>query len=147
MDFSLIPASNSDEEWLDTLRRRAYRKLFDATWGGWDEARHQRHFSESWNDGCISIIVTDGHPVGMIQLLEAGDSVEVAEIQILPEQQNLGLGAAVLADVIEVACRRNKFVSLYLGLKNTAAYRLYTRLGFKETERSDTHIYMTYRPA
>ena len=147
MDYSLRPASDSDKAWLNSLRRSAYRDLFDATWGEWDETRHQRHFSESWDAGCISVITKDGQPVGMIQLFKSSDSIEVAEIQILPRQQNLGLGASVVADVIQNACKRNCFVSLHLGLKNIGAYRLYTRLGFKETERSDSHIFMVYRPA
>ena len=80
----------------------------------------------------------------MIQLLESPDSVEVAEIQILPEQQNDGLGARVLSDVSETASKCEKPVSLYLGLKNFGASRLYKRLGFKETKRSDTHISLIY---
>ena len=145
MNYSLRLASSSDKAWLDALRREAYRDLFNATWGGWDEARHQRHFSESWKAGHISIIVSDEKPVGMIQLVESPESVQVAEIQILPEQQNHGLGARVLCDAIETASKCEKPVSLYLGLKNFGAYSLYKRLGFKETRRSDTHIFMIYR--
>ena len=88
MEYSLRPSSKSDKAWLDQLRRQAYRDLFDSTWGGWDEDRHLQHFAKTWEAGSISIIVVDQIPVGMIQLLETDDEVEIAEIQIQPDQQN-----------------------------------------------------------
>ncbi len=144
MEYSLRPASDTDKEWLDYLRREAYRDLFEATWGGWDEARHQRHFSKTWDAGRISIILVDGNPAGMIQLLESDDEIEVAEIQTLPLRQNRGLGSRILKDVIQSARKQSKRVSLYLGLKNQSAFRLYQRLGFKEVRRTDTQIFMVH---
>ena len=58
--YRLIDASSADEAWLDGLRRRTYADLFNATWGGWDEARHVRQFSQSMQRGHISIIEVDG---------------------------------------------------------------------------------------
>lgn len=135
----------ADREWLDGLRRDAYRDLFEATWGHWDEARHRRHFSKSWRAGHISIIEVGERPVGMIQLIESPESLEIAEIQIHPEHQSRGLGARVVSDVIDNARNSEKPVSLYLGLKNFRALKLYARLGFEETARSGTHIFMEYR--
>jgi GNAT superfamily N-acetyltransferase len=139
----LRPATDADKAWLESLRREAYRDLFDATWGGWDEARHQRHYSEFWEAGSISVVLVDGQPVGVLQLFESKDVIEIGEIQVLPDRQNRGLGARILLDVIERAKKEGKRASLHLGLKNQGAFRLYKRLGFKETGRSDTHIFMT----
>jgi GNAT superfamily N-acetyltransferase len=144
IEYILRPATYADRAWLESLRRAAYRDLFDATWGGWDEARHRRHFSEFWEAGCISIITVSGHPVGVLQLFKSGDVVEIGEIQVLPEHQNRGIGTRILSDVIECAKNEGKPAALYLGLKNQGALRLYERLGFEETGRSDTHIFMTH---
>ncbi len=144
MKYSLKPASKSDKAFLDMLRRQAYRKLFDATWGEWNEDRHLQHFAQTWEAGAITLIVANRLPVGMIQVLEAGDEVELAEIQILPDQQNLGLGTRVMEDVIDSARKRHKRLSLHLGLKNVGAYRLYKRLGFRDVRRSETHIFMEH---
>ncbi len=81
----------------------------------------------------------------MIQLIESPESIEIAEIQICPEHQSLGLSTRVLSDALENAGRRRKPVSLYLGLENLQAHKLYRRLGFKETGRSDTQIFMECR--
>ena len=143
MRYSLRSACDSDEAWLEGLRRVVYQDLFKATWGGWDEARHTRHFRESWQRGQISVIEIDGLPVGMIQAFEGANAVEVGEIQVFPSFQNRGIGRQVLRDVIDAAHKLQRSVLLSLGLRNEAAYRLYKSLGFREVSRSDTHIHMS----
>ena len=142
MNLFLVPAADADRAWLDKLRRDAYRDLFDATWGAWDEARHIRHFEASIDQGNISIIRVDGRPVGMLQLHEHQDAVEVGEIQIRPEAQNQGIGTAVLNDIVGSARAQGRAVRLSTGVKNERALRLYLRLGFRIAQTSDTHVHM-----
>ncbi len=144
MNYALRPATESDKQWLDTLRREAYRELFTATWGGWDEARHVRHFAESWGTGNISVVLVNDTPAGMMQVLESDEAIEIAEIQVLPSRQNLGLGSQLLVDVIASASRQGKPLRLHLGRQNHSALRLYERNGFTELGRSDTHIFMEH---
>lgn len=144
MRYRTREATPADEAWLEGLRRRAYADLFAATWGGWDEARHSRHFSESMERGNVSIIEVDGERVGMVQLFEGGDALEVGEIQIDPRHQNRGVGTSVLLDVISSAHAQGRDVRLSVGRKNEKAIRLYERLGFQPVERSETHVHMRY---
>ena len=144
MLYSLRHAKDADKAWLDELRRVVYEHLFYATWGGWDEARHQRHFATSWQNGRIQLIEVKGQRIGMIQLRELVDCVEVGEIQVLPEYQNKGLGTQLLVEVIDRAKQQGRDVILSTGLMNAGACRLYERLGFEETERSDTHVHMRF---
>jgi ribosomal protein S18 acetylase RimI-like enzyme len=145
--YRLVDAAPADEAWLDGLRRRAYADLFDVTWGGWDEARHVRQFSESMGRGHVSIIEVDGERAGMIQLIDHGDEVEVAEIQVDPDRQNRGLGTAVLLDAISGARARGRPLRLSVGLANRKAIRLYERLGFSPVGQSETHCHMRYPAA
>ena len=142
MLYSLRHATDADKAWLEELRRAVYEPLFRATWGDWDETRHQRHFAATWQQGRIQLIEVEGQPMGMIQLYELDDCVEVAEIQILPEYQNQGLGTRLLVEVIDRARQQGRDVILSTGLMNAGALRLYERLGFEETERSETKVYM-----
>jgi ribosomal protein S18 acetylase RimI-like enzyme len=142
--YTQRPARSIDEAWLDKLRRAAYKRLFDATWGAWDENRHQRHFSASLQQGGISIIEIDGEPVGMLQIRDEADVFEIAEIQIYPRFQRGGIGRQVLLDTLSKAHKLDKDVRLSLGLRNEDAYRLYQSLGFQEIKRTDTHIHMLY---
>ena len=142
MLYSLRHARDTDRAWLEELRRAVYEHLFHATWGGWDETRHQRHFAATWKKGRIQLIEVRGQPIGMIQLLELEACVEVGEIQVLPEYQNKGLGTQLLVEVIDRARQQGRDIILSAGLMNVGAHRLYARLGFEETERSDTHVHM-----
>ena len=142
MLYSLRPANDADRAWLDELRRAVYEPLFRATWGGWDEARHERHFAATWQQGRIQLIEVNGQRIGMIQLRQLDDCVEVGEIQVLPEYQNKGLGTQLLVEVIDRARQQGRDAILRTGLMNSGACRLYKRLGFEETERSDTHVHM-----
>ena len=74
------------------------------------------------------------------------DCVEVCEIQVLPEHQRRGLGTEILAGAIDHARQQGKGVILRSGLKNSGAHRLFRRLGFEETGRTDTHVHMRCSP-
>ncbi|MFK7849247.1 MAG: GNAT family N-acetyltransferase [Rhodothermales bacterium] len=142
MKYTLRNATDTDRSWLEQLRRVVYRELFDTTWGGWDEQRHQRHFMASWSEGHISIIETEKGDVGMVQVIKRADLITINEIQINPQFQRQGYGSQVLRGITGSAETKGLDVVLSLGLKNEGAFRLYKRLGFRETERSDTHIHM-----
>jgi ribosomal protein S18 acetylase RimI-like enzyme len=146
MKYKQVPVIDDDKPWLDGLRRAAYEELSDATFGGWDEARHARHFDESWQRRRIKIVEVDGERVGMVQLFEESDSVEIGEIQILPHHQNMGIGRQVLSDVIRRAHTRGKPVVLSVGLENERALRLYLRLGFRTCGQSETHHLLACGP-
>src|SRR5439155_15875667 len=93
MDYELVPASLEDRTWLERLRRDVYHDLFQATFGGWDEVRHMRHFTECCERGGIFIIKVKGAAVGMIQVFDNIDVVKIGEIQIQPSRQNQGISA------------------------------------------------------
>lgn len=146
MRYRLVSARPEDEPWLERLRRAVYRDLFEATWGGWDEDRHQRQFDACLERDEIYIIEVDGTPVGMVQLFEDVDVVEVGEIQITPDYQSRGVGTRVLRDTMAQAHSQGKKVTLHTGLKNHRARELYRRLGFERVAQTETHVQMESRP-
>jgi len=82
----------------------------------------------------------------MIQIFNELNAVEVGEIQIQPQDQNRGIGATVLLDIVAAAHSHGKRVSLRVGLKNDGAVRLYRRLGFQQIDKTETHFHMTCEP-
>jgi ribosomal protein S18 acetylase RimI-like enzyme len=144
--YELVPALPSDRDWLEALRRAVYQDLFFATWGAWDEVRHQRHLAECIELGEINIIELNGERAGIIQIFDTPDAVEIGEIQVEPERQNRGIGTRVLLDIISAARLVRKPVRLSVALKNDNALRLYTRLGFRQVGRSETHNFMEATP-
>ena len=98
----------------------------------------------AWGRGGISRIEIDGARVGMIQLFDRPDSLEIGEIQIQPGYQNRGIGTDLLRDTVARARAQHKKVSLSVALKNERAYRLYERLGFQKVAQSETHNLMAH---
>lgn len=146
MKIRLVPATPDDQTWLEELRRAVYQDLFVATWGGWDEARHVRHWASCWGRGNIHVVEVAGMRVGMIQLLDEPNRVEVGEIQIHPVHQGKGIGTQLLLDAMARAHAQQKKLSLSTGLQNRRAVHLYERLGFRHVARSETHFQMEARP-
>jgi ribosomal protein S18 acetylase RimI-like enzyme len=70
-----------------------------------------------------NISEADGVRVGMVQLLEEDDAVEVRELQIDPYHQGQGIGTSVLLEVISHASAQGRDVRLSIGLKNEKAIR------------------------
>src|SRR5688500_11603110 len=147
MKYRLISAVTTDQPWLENLRRNVYQELFQLTWGGWDEERHLRHFSECIGRGHISIIEADGVRVGMVQILDQPDAVEVGEIQIQPSHQNRGIGTCVIRDVISAARDHRKTGRLSSRLKKEKASQPDQRIGFRLVTQSDTHSHMQCGPS
>jgi ribosomal protein S18 acetylase RimI-like enzyme len=139
MNYQLVAPTEEDRQWLDQLRRSVYRDLFFATWDAWDEARHLRHCSECWDQGNIFCVEVGGLRVGMIQLFDTPNAIEVGEIQITPSYQGRGIGSTLLRDTVSRAQANRKKVSLATGLKNYRAFSLYRRLGFDHTGQTETH--------
>lgn len=146
MIYQLEDASESNRAWLEELRRAANHEVFIVTFGRWDEERHQRHCDECWKEGEISLVVVGGSKIGMIQLFQRADEVEVGEIQIHPQYQNQKIGTQLLEDVVAEAHQQGKSVVLSVGLKNENAHRLYNRLGFDRVGQNDTHFRMQCLP-
>ncbi|MHC4378420.1 MAG: GNAT family N-acetyltransferase [Planctomycetota bacterium] len=141
------PGRFADRFWLDDLRRAAYRDLFDAISGGCDEARHRRHFASCWGRGGIELLLLEGQPIGMLQAASGDGRLELSELQIHPAHQNRGWGARAVRGLMAAAAQAGLDIELGTGLHNTGAQRLYARLDFRETSRSETHVHMRWSPA
>lgn len=144
MRYELVSAIDEDRQWLELLRRSVYRDLFFATWGKWDETRHLRHCDECWERGSIYAVEVEGTRVGMLQIFELPDALEIGEIQIAPEYQNSGIGTRIMRDTIARAQTERKKVVLSTGLQNLRAFQLYLRLGFRHAGQTDTHNLLEY---
>ncbi|MDH7511928.1 MAG: ribosomal protein S18-alanine N-acetyltransferase [Clostridiales bacterium] len=70
--------------------------------------------------------------IGYIIFWQVGEDVQVNNIAIHPDFRRLGIGEAVLKQVIElVRWRGARLVTLEVRPSNTAALSLYRKLGFK----------------
>jgi ribosomal protein S18 acetylase RimI-like enzyme len=84
-----------------------------------------------------------GEPVtGLIELVEAGDSLHVANVAVHPSAQGTGLGRRLLEFAEEQARRRGLTrLDLYTNEVMTENQAIYARLGYRETARRPENGY------
>jgi len=101
------------------------------------EAQHQ-HYQAHYPDALWLVIVQNGVSVGRLYLERWQQEHRIIDIALLPQVRSLGIGGAVLQDVMEEAAHLQKHVSIHVEKENPAM-KLYRRLGF--TKQEDKGIY------
>jgi ribosomal protein S18 acetylase RimI-like enzyme len=140
MRYALRLATEADYDFLYALHEATMRPTVSQIWG-WDDARQSALFRERFDPATRQVIVIDGRDVGVLEVEERPVEVFLANIEIAPEQQNRGLGAAIITDILHDAHARRLPVTLQVNRVNPARW-LYERLGFVETGRTETHYLM-----
>jgi ribosomal protein S18 acetylase RimI-like enzyme len=146
MKISRRPALDSDTAFAREAHHQAYRDIVERQFGSWSETDQDRFFASDWHDSRFEIILADGTPCGYLCVEDGDEDLHVREIVLLPTFQGQGIGTRLLSDVIERA--RARGVPVHLGtFPKNRALGLYRRLGFRETERSATHVLLERRDA
>ena len=141
--YELRPASIERFEALYAIHRAAMERYVAETWGGWDDAWQREHFREHWPPSKQEI-VSAGEVVGFLELEVRPGQVWVTNIELSPKVHGQGIGSAILRDVMRQAAASGSGVGLQVLRVNTAARRLYERLGFRRTGENQTHYLMAW---
>jgi ribosomal protein S18 acetylase RimI-like enzyme len=127
-----------------------------AAWG-WDPAQqaaflrlqfqaHEQFYGAQGAAADLRIVLVAGEPVGRLTVVRGAGELRLADIALLPAWRNAGLGTALIQQVLAEAALCGLPLRLQVALGNPAI-RLYTRLGFAVTSRTDTDWQMEARPA
>lgn len=144
--LSRRPATDGERELVRSIHHRAYREVIERQYGVWDVAAQDRYFDASWRGAGHEIILSDEKPCGYCWVDERSDEILVRELVIDPEYQDRAIGTRILQDIFARSNALVVPVRLRTQILNRAA-DLYRRLGFRETERTETHILMERHPA
>lgn len=142
IDFTFRAAAEADYPWLWSLKRLTMRPHVEAMWGGWDDEQQEAFFRRNFVPANVRIIVAEGRDVGLLHVEREPAALFLANVQILPEFQNHGLGSAVVRHVMEEARAARLPLRLQVLKSNRPARRLYERLGFEVTEEGGMHDQM-----
>jgi GNAT superfamily N-acetyltransferase len=142
--LSTRPATASDLSFLRTLHHAAYRDLVIRQFGSWNEREQDAFFEQSLRDADYHLILDGDLAIGAVGTSLHSDHLFLAEIQILPEHQNRGIGTAILNAQIQRAAELGKPLGLQV-LRENRAWHWYARRGFAVIGETDTH-YMMLRP-
>jgi len=99
----------------------------------------------NYNFDDANIIMVDGQDAGLFKasFLEDKNQWYVYQVQVHPDFQGLGVGSAVIKQLIDKATSQGASVGLSV-IKSNPALQLYLRLGFKHIEETDCEYEMVY---
>lgn len=135
-----------EEAWL-AVNRAAFVELPDQ--GTWTMADLELRLAEPWfrpDDLLLATREADGELLGFhwTKVVPADDGTAEGEVYVLavaPEGRGMGLGHALaLAGITHLADRGCESVALFVDASNSAALRLYARLGFRDVDRDVRYV-------
>jgi ribosomal protein S18 acetylase RimI-like enzyme len=155
MPVALRPAEPNDDPFL--LEVYASTRAEEMAAWGWNAAQQAAFLRMQFNgqqgsyrmqhpEAEHQIILFKDQPVGRMIVISTDEEVRLADITVLPQYRNLGIGARLIKDLCAEAERRGVHVRLRVLKSNRAAIRLYERLGFSTDSEIETHLQMEWHP-
>lgn len=131
MNLTFVPATAADIDTIFALSKDLIDRYEDLNSIDYDEVLAWVRRKIEKKIGEYVCIFCDGKKAGYYHLCPAEGMMELDDLYILPEFQGRGIGTTV----IEKCCAETNLpVMLYVFTRNTGAYALYQRLGFRVTK-------------
>lgn len=135
-------AASDDAEGLQTCMESAYA-VYQKRMGGVRLPPMDVDYSSEINDYPSWVVESEGKILGGLIMAFENDQASIANIAVDPECQGQGIGGALMK-FAETKAKENNFSDLHLTThvslpENVALYR---HLGWEETSRDGTKVYM-----
>ncbi len=140
-------ATAEDTDFARRVHHEGYHDTVVRQFGEWDEAMQDEFFDNAWNADPHEVMMSDERDCGYCAIERHSDHIFLHELVVSNEFQRQGIGSKVLRELIDEAKSKGIPVKLQVLRENVDARRLYTKLGFKDTETTDMHYMMEYNPA
>lgn len=121
--------------WTDEQKQAFLWMQFNA-----QRTHYQTHYPKAEN----SIIQCNGIDIGRLIVERSKDPLILMDIALLPEYRGMGIGTALIKDLMAEAAGKDWSVSLHVEFFNPAL-NLYTRLGFVKVAEQDVYHKMIWR--
>lgn len=125
--FTLRPAQEADVPFLLQLRETAMDPHHRAAGIFQTPAEMEERVRSHWDEA--RVIEVGGEPVGLWKLWRQPEVWWILQVQLMPDHQGRGIGAALIRDLMAEARAAGVACQLKV-LKSNPAQRLYERLGF-----------------
>jgi GNAT superfamily N-acetyltransferase len=139
--FRLYASTRADEmalvNWSDEQKDAFLRMQFQA---------QTAHYRVYYPHAEYYVIQRDQTtPIGRLIIDRASDSMLIVDIALLPEYRGVGIGTAILQDLMTEATHANLPIILRVEFFNPAM-KLYSRLGFVKTREINIYHEMVWTP-
>lgn len=132
--LALRPAVETDLDHLCLFYENCMRRYAEA-FDPWDPDK----FRNSYNPKDVEILNVSVKFAGLLKTQFFDDHVYLADIQLIPEIRNRGIGTQLVKLTIERANALDLPIRLRV-LRNNPAKSLYERLGFRKIDEARTHF-------
>lgn len=143
LHLHLKQATEHDKPFLLELRKSTMVEHLEAMGIYLTEEQHVARSEESLD--CVQIIECRGQRAGMVKTRKTDQSLEIMQLQVMPEFQGRGIGRGVLQLFTEQATSCSKATILSV-LKKNPAKRLYEKFGFQVVGEDRYEFHMRREP-
>lgn len=144
MDYKIRFATPDDHDLIYMLKAESVRPYVEKIWG-WDEDLQRREFDGDFAAiEQFNVIEADGKFAGFLQLYAGDACFEITELHMLPEYRGRGIGSDILTRLQKQCTVRDRKLRIGCFKANHRAKSLYQKLGFTQTDETDTHYILEY---
>ena len=142
--YIVRPSTPGERDLIYTLKAESVRPYVEKIWG-WDEEFQQKDFDSDFASVAhFSVFEIDGKFIGFLQCYFESSYLDVAEIHLLPEYRGKGIGSDILLCLQNDCLIKKRTMRIGCFKENLRAKSLYQKLGFIQTEETNTHYIMQY---
>lgn len=139
--FVLRQASVDDSPLFYNVISQTMRQFIVATWGAWSESRVQEESRKDSSSPNAQVILVGDIAAGVLLVERHSTHIQLEQIYLLPKYQHLGIGTALIDNLITESEQHKIPVRLRVMTVNPAK-RFYEQLGFVITEATPEFVFM-----
>ena len=144
-NLELKPYKNGKQDeikFIYNLKKEVYHKYIEEIYGEWNEENQNKLFNKFMKENSknIELIYLNDKLVGFYNGKNKDDNTfEIANICIMPEYQNNGIGTAVLKEILFQNNDKDVFLQCF---KESPAMKLFERIEFGKIMETEQHYIM-----
>ena len=138
--LSVYASTRADEmarvDWSTEQKEAFLRMQFNA---------QSQFYIENYPGAEFQVITLNDQPVGRLYIHRWENEIRIMDIALLPGYRSLGIGSALLQDILDQGKNLNLPVTIHVEQFNPAL-RLYKRMGFRQKEDKGVYLLMEWSP-
>jgi len=138
--LSVYASTRADEmtrvDWNTEQKEAFLRMQFNA---------QSQFYIENYPGATFQVITLNDQPVGRLYIHRRENEIRIMDIALLPGYRNLGIGSALLQDILDQGKNLKLPVTIHVEQFNPAL-RLYKRMGFYPKEDKGVYLLMEWSP-
>ena len=109
-------------------------------------AAYRQHYRTNLPDADYQIVLQDGRPAGIFIVARWQDGIRLADIALLPQHRNTGIGTILVRGLLDEAAQLRKPVTVHVQMYSRAI-SFYQRLGFYQVDQVGMYYLMEWNGA